>query len=112
MGLPSKAASASNICLKDRNEIVSNDTKNCSIFKSFFSNLAQNLINKLSPSTNIFTESKVESYFDDIKFMDLNFKFSELSSEKMLNLLKGLNPSKAAGVDNLSGKFLNDGFDI
>ena len=32
MGLPSKAASALNICLKDRNEIVFNDTKNCSIF--------------------------------------------------------------------------------
>ena len=30
MGLPSKAASASNICLKDRNEIVFNDTKNFS----------------------------------------------------------------------------------
>ena len=28
MGLPSKSASASNICLRDRNEIVFNDTKN------------------------------------------------------------------------------------
>ena len=26
--------------------------------------------------------------------------------------MKGLNPSKAAGVDNLSGKFLKDGADI
>ena len=34
MGLPSKAASASNICLEDRNEILSNDPKNCSILKS------------------------------------------------------------------------------
>ena len=28
MSLPSKSASASNICLRDRNEIVFNDTKN------------------------------------------------------------------------------------
>ena len=36
MGLPSKAASALNICLKEKNEIVFNYTKNYSIFKSFF----------------------------------------------------------------------------
>ena len=58
------------------------------------------------------TESKVASYIDDIKFKDLNFEFSETSPEKILNILKGLNPSKAAGIDNLSGKFLKDGADI
>ena len=72
MGMPSKAASASNICLKVRNEIVFNDTKNCSIFKSVFSNLAQNLVSKLPPTPNVFNESKVVSYYDDIKFKDLN----------------------------------------
>ena len=113
MGLSSKAASASNICLKDRHEIVFNDTKNCSVFKSFFSNLAQNLVSKLPPSPpNVFTESKVASYYDDIKFKDLNFELSKTSSEKILNILKGSNPSKAAGIDNLSGKFLKDGTDI
>ena len=112
MGLLSKAASASNICLKDRNEIVFNDTKNCSIFKSFFSNHAQNLVSKLPHSSNAFTESKVASHYDDIKFKDLNFEFSETDSEKILNILKGLNPSRAVGIDNLSGNFLKDGADI
>ena len=112
MGLSSKAASALNICLKERNEIVFNDTKNCSIFKSFFSNLAQNLVSKLPPSPNAFTESKVASYYDYIKFKDLNFEFSETSPEKILNIFKDLNPSRAAGIDNLSGKFLKDGTDI
>ena len=32
MGLSSKAVIASNICLKDKNKIVFNATKNCSIF--------------------------------------------------------------------------------
>ena len=50
MGLPSKTQSGSNIYLKDRNEIVFNDTKNFSIFKSFFSDVAQNLVSKLLPS--------------------------------------------------------------
>ena len=30
----------------------------------------------------------------------------------MLNILEGLNLSKAAGIDNLSGTFLTDGADI
>ena len=71
----------------------------------------QNLVFKLLPSPNVFTESKVASYYDDIKFKDLNFEFSETSPEKVLNILKDLHPSKAAGIHNLSGKFLKDGAD-
>ena len=112
MCLSSKAASALNICLKDKNKIFYNNTKNCSIFKSFFSNLAQNLVSKLPPSPNAFTESKVASYYDNIKFKDLNFNFSEISPEIILNILESLNPSKAAGINNLSGKFLKDDTDI
>ena len=110
MGFPSAAALASNICLIDRNEIVFNDTKKCSIFERFFSNLAQNLLSKLLPT--YFTESKVGFYYDEIKFKDLNFEFSEKSPENYIKYLKGLNLSKAAGIDNLSGKFPKDGADI
>ena len=39
---------------------------------------------------------------------DLNFQLSGMSPEKILSILKGLNPSKAAGIDNLWGKFLKD----
>ena len=70
------------------------------------------MVCKLHHSPNVFTESKAASYCDDIKFKDLNFEFSETSSEKILNILKDLNPSKATGIDNLSGKFLKDGADI
>ena len=66
----------------------------------------------LPPSPNVFTESKVASYYDDNKFKDLNFEFSVTSPEKVLNILKGLNLSKGAGVDNISGKFLKDGVHI
>ena len=40
---------------------------------------------------------------------DLNFQLLETSPEKISSVLKGLNPSKAAGIDNLSGEFLKDG---
>ena len=70
------------------------------------------MVSKLPPSPNGFTESKVASYYDDIKLKDLNLEFSETSPEKTLNILKGLDPSKAVGIDNLSGKCLKDGVDI
>ena len=60
LGLPSKAASSWDICLKDRNEKVCNDTKNSCIFKRFFSILAQDLVSKLPSSPNVFTESTVD----------------------------------------------------
>ena len=36
----------------------------------------------------------------------------EKSVEKILSILKGLNPFKAAGIDNISCKFLKDGADV
>ena len=110
MGLPSKGVTASNICLKDKNQIVFSDIKNCSIFKNYFSSLAPNLVSKLTLSPNIFTESKIASYYNNnVVSKDLNFQLLETSPEKISSILKGLNPSKAASIDNLSGKFLKDG---
>ena len=60
--LPSKALTASNICLTDKNEIIFNATKNCSIFKNYFSSLTHNLVSKLPLSLNIYTESTLASY--------------------------------------------------
>ena len=59
MGVPSKAVTASNICLKEKDKIVFNASKNCSIFKKYFSSLAHNLVSKLPLSPNIFTKSKL-----------------------------------------------------
>ena len=44
-----------------------------------------------------------------LRFKDLNFEFSETSPEIILNILKGLDPTKAADINNLCGKFLKDG---
>ena len=84
MGLPSKAVTVSNICFKNKNQIVFNDIKNCSIFKNYFSSLAQNLVSKLPLSPNIFTESKIASYYNNnVVSKDLNFQLLETSPEKI-----------------------------
>ena len=79
-----------------------NATKNCFIFRNYFSYLAQNLASKLPLSPNIFTESKISAYYDNNAVSkDLNLQLLERPPEKILSILKGLNPSKAAGIDNL-----------
>ena len=61
---------------------------------------------------NVFSESKVASYCDNIKFKDLKFEFSKKSPEKILTILKVLNSYKATGIDKLSSKFLKDATNI
>ena len=61
-------------------------------FQKLLFHLAQNLVSKLLPSINVFTESKVASYYDDIKFKDLNFEFSETSTEKNIKYFKRFKP--------------------
>ena len=92
MALLSKAVTASNICLKDKNEIVFNATKNCSIFKKYFLNLAQNLISKLSLLPNIFTESKIASYYvKNAVSKDLSCQLVETSLEKNIKHFERFN---------------------
>ena len=57
-------------------------------------------------------EPKVTPYYNNNKFEDINFAFSEITAENILNILKGLNPSKAVGIDDIPGKFLKDGANV
>ena len=38
--------------------------------------------------------------------------FSEVEETVVLNLLEGINPAKAAGLDNIAGKFLKEGASV
>ena len=79
----------------------------------FLKTIFQVLVSKLPLSPNVFTESKITSYYDNNAVSkNLNFQLSETSPEKILKILKGLNPSKVAGTDNLSRKFLKDGVHV
>ena len=74
--------------------------------KSYFSSLAQNVVYRIPLLPNIVTESKIVSCYDNNTVQKF-FSFQHLgtSSEKILSTLKGLIPSKVAGIDNLSDKF-------
>ena len=96
MGLTSKAVTASNNYLKDKNEIVFSATKNCSIFKNYFSSFAHNVVFKLPLSPDVFTESKIASYYgNNATSKNLNFQLSEMSPEKNIKYFERFKPKNS-----------------
>ena len=103
-----------NICLKKNDDIANfDDKKNANNFKKFFfCTLADNLLADFSPSSLRFDLKSIRQYYEKIlKYRNSKFKFNAVSESKetVLKLLQDLDENKAAGLDNLSGKFLKDG---
>ena len=113
LGLPSKKAPTSKICLKTNDTINFDDSTNASIFKNFYSNLAENLVSKLPTAPKRFETSSLKSYYEkNAKLPSSKFKLAQVSKEHILEILQTMDPNKAAGIDEISGKFLKDGSEI
>ena len=109
LGLPSKKRSIANICLKKDDKTSFDDKTNANTFKEFYCNLASDLVAKLPPPSNRFGITSVRKYYQDVlNLLPCKFKFSFVTEDLVLKLLKDMNIDKAAGIDNLSGKFLKD----
>ena len=107
LGLPSKITPVSQVSLTDEETILFDEKTNS--FKNFYTNLALNLVNKLPHAPNKFDLHSVLAYYK--RFLNTEnqkFTFSPTSKDEVLKLLKDANPEKAAGIDNLSGRFLKD----
>ena len=110
LGLPSKKGSISNICLKKNDKISFDDKINANTFKDFYCNLASDLVEKLPPPSNRFEITSVRNYYQNmLELLPSKFSFSNVTEDFVFKLLKEMNTDKAAGIDNLSGKFLKDG---
>ena len=108
LGLPSKKASPSTISL-GKDETLSFDSKtNAEIFWDFYSNLASDLLKKL-PSPQINLGKKQLKILRKHQLRWKSFSFRPTTQASVLKLLKEVNPSKSAGIDNLAGKFLKEG---
>ena len=113
LGLPSKKGSVSNICLKKYDKISFDDKTNANTFKEFYCNLANDLLVKLPPPSGRFGVTSVRKYYQNLlDLLPCKFKFSNISEDLVLKLLKDTNVNKAAGIDNLSGMFLKDSADV
>ena len=97
IGLPKKVTSKSaNICLKNNGALSFDLQKNAEIFKEFYSNLARNLLNKLPNASNKFNSQSLIDYYENYKLERNSFKFSDVSEETVLIVLKNIEPTKAA----------------
>ena len=113
LGLPSKKCSISNICLKKDDKISFDDKTNVNTFKEFYCNFTTDLVAKLPPPSNRFGITSVHKYYQDVlNLLPCKLKFSFVTEDLVLKLLKDMNIDKAAGIDNLSGKFLKDAANI
>ena len=111
--MPCKKRSILNICLEKDDKTSSDDKINANAFKEFYCNLASDLVAKLPPPSNDFGISSARNYYQNILDpLPNKFNFSNVTEHFVLKLLKDMNIDKAAGINNLSGKFLKDGANI
>ena len=111
LGMPNKTV-ISNFNAIEENDTLTYDTPSISkIFKNFFSNLAKSLLIKLPSPPNKYSLQSVIRYYSSFMISD-DFCLSNTSEEKVLKIMTNIEIFKAAGVDKLFGRFLEDGANI
>ena len=105
LGLPSKSGRFIVGALTE-NQIVKHDTNSIlKTFKSFYSNLAGNLLAKLIKSPNRYTIKFISDYYKKLSLSE-NFKLDATTEGYLFNILNNVEVTKATGIDQISGKFL------
>ena len=104
LGLPNKTSSCEVSALKV-NKTVQHDTNLVlGRFKDYYPNLAGNLLKKFLKTPNKFTLNTVFQHYKDI-IQSNSFNLATFSENTILTILRNTKVCKAAGLDNLSGRF-------
>ena len=111
IGLPKKGKNEAKICLSENNEMFFEPKEVSRIFKNFYENLAQSLVDKLPASPNKFNNDTTKIYYDNLGIGG-ELKFTEVDPIQICDFLRKTNVSKAPGIDKLSGIFIRDGAEI
>ena len=83
------------------------------MFKKLFSNLANDVVQKIPAAANKFVNKFVEDYYNDMfKLYPKKLIFQTIQMRYILDLLKNCETNKAAGFNDLSGRILKYGADI
>ena len=105
LGLSSGNNSPSKICLNDKGRPSFDDKTNAEILKDFFSNLASDLVKKLTRSPHRLNSTR--KYHQHLNLTE-PLSLLPTSTDNVLKLSEEINPSKATGLDKIAGKFLKD----
>ena len=77
-------------------------------FKIFYSNLEEDLLAKLPKSPNRNTIKFVSDYHEKLSLSE-NFELDSTAEGYLFNILKNVEVTKVAGIDQISVKVLKDG---
>ena len=102
LGLPSKTSSWEINALKINSKVEHDFNSALEGFRNYYSTLAANLAKMLPKPTNKYSINSVIKYYEHM-FPSDYFHLTSVSENSILTILK------AAGIDNLSGRFLKDG---
>ena len=111
LGLSKKASEVSNICLRKEGENVFDPKLTADIFKDFFANLATKLVEILPKPPKKFGKRYISSFYEKLNINSI-FTFKSVDEETIVKILQNMKESKAAGIDNINGRFLKDGAKI
>ena len=95
------------VCLKAKEEVKLDTFTISELFKKFYFNLANDLVQKFPSATKKLDIGAAKNYYNDMFELShdrLNFK--TVQSNTILNLLNECNVNKAAVIDDVSGRFL------
>ena len=67
------------------------------------------MLKNLPKPSNKFGLDSVKSYYEKLNLFGKHFSFTQIT---ISDILRKTNPTKAAGIDRLGGKFLKDGIPI
>ena len=88
LGLPKTKTPSPNICLKENDGLSFCSLSIANNFKEFFSNLAQNLIEKLPAGPNKFDISSVREFYKPLNLKEDPFQFIQVSEKTISDFLK------------------------
>ena len=97
--------------MSEGGEIIFENFKVANIFNSFFTSVAEKLVNKLPKRPIHFAKQFLKDYYQE-KGVENSFHFLTVGEEEIKNLLSGLTTSKATGLDSLPARFLKDGAEV
>ena len=106
LNLPKTKIPSMNICLKENVSLSFCYLSIANNFKKFFSNLAQNVIEKFPTGPNKFDINSVREFYKLLNLEENPYHFTKVREDTILGFLKELKTNKPTGIDNLSGRYL------
>ena len=108
LGLPSKTSSCEVNALKINSKAEHDFNSVLEGFRNHYSTLVENFVKMLPKPTNKYSVNSVIKYYEHVILSDY-FHLASVSENSILTILKATQGSKAAGINNLSGRFPKGG---